>query len=530
MKLLTKTTLSLLLLTSSVAGTAAYAADSAAVLNSNGTPMLQVSTVAGSGAYTEQDGAAAEASFRMPTGVAIGADKTVYIADATNDKIRKLSGGIVSTAAGLPISVILDNKGLPQGALVDGKAERSLFNNPLALAVDGKGSVYVADSDNHAVRKIDTSGNVTTLAGNGVLGLKDGKGAEAQLYYPTGIAVTADGTVYVADTLNHVIRKITADGTVSTLNAASKRAVKLSASVVRPAGDYRDGDLKTALFNEPTGLALDAKGNLYVSDSGNQRIRYIDFAAGKVTTVAGSGTGENGTLYAKASLYAEGDYADGAADQAMFNFPKGIAVDPNGGLVVADSLNHAVRYIKDGVVSTLAGTPNDHGFHDGTESGALFNVPTGVAIDTDGTIYVADSGNNRIRQLEAYQLPVLTKDNLVKVVVENKQIAFDAQPEIENGRTMVPVRFIAEELGYEVKFSDDQTVSLVKGDTTVELYVGKTGLTRKEAGQADVSKPTDVAPYIKDGRTYVPVRFFAEEIGLDVQWAGEVRAAVLRTK
>lgn len=532
MKLPLKTTLSVFIVSLTATGTAAWAASPAPLLNANGSAMVQVTTQAGNGAFDELDGEAAAAAFRMPTGVAVGANDAVYVADATNDKIRMLSGGKVSTFAGPAVSVLKDKKGLPQGGLLDGKANVSFFHTPYALSADGKGNVYIADSDNNAVRKIDTSGNVTTLAGNGVIGSQDGKGAEAGLYHPAGIAAAADGTVYVADTLNHLIRKVAADGTVTTLNDSSKRSVEVYPGLVRPSGDYKDGDLKSALFNEPTGLALDAKGNLYVSDSGNQRIRLIDFAAGKVTTVAGASSAGNGIIYDKTSLYAEGDYKDGAADKALFNFPKGIAVDANGGLVIADSLNNAIRYLKDGSVTTLAGNASRHGSQDGAESGALFNTPTGVAVSADGKIYVADSGNNRIRQIAYYHLPSsLPNDDQVKVVVGDKQIQFDAQPEIVNGRTMVPVRFIAEALGYEVKFIEDgQKVDLIKGDTTVELYIGQTGLKHMEKGKDDQKKTTDAAPYVKDDRTYVPIRFFAEEIGLDVQWVNAVRTAVLRTK
>jgi hypothetical protein len=191
-----------------------------------------------------------------------------------------------------------------------------------------------------------------------------------------------------------------------------------------------------------------------------------------------------------------------------------------------------VRYLKDGAVTTIAGSAAGHGSRDGVESSALFSEPTGVAAGADGTIYVADSGNNRIRQIAWYKLPdSLPSDDQVKVVVQDKPIQFDAQPEITDGRTMVPVRFIAEALGYDVKFNDDgQKIDLVKGDTTVELYVGSTGLKHMEKGKDDVTKTTDVAPYIKDDRTYVPVRFFAEEIGLDVQWVQDSHTAVLRNK
>lgn len=160
--------------------------------------------------------------------------------------------------------------------------------------------MYVADSANNAVRKVDTNGQVTTLGGNGVPGKKDGKGADASFNHPSDVAVTADGIVYVADSLNHVIRKIATDGTVSTLNAASTRTILIRPGEASFAGEYQDGSLSEAKFNEPAGLTLDSKGNLYVSDTGNQRVRYIDLQAGTVKTVAGSTPLlSNNTIYDK---------------------------------------------------------------------------------------------------------------------------------------------------------------------------------------------------------------------------------------
>jgi len=504
-----------------------------ALRNVDGRIMADVTTQAGIGDFEDKDGAAVSAAFRSPTSVAVLPDGSIVVADTRNHNLRQIAASLVSTFAGPALPVLVNDLGFPVGGQADGKAEESFFNEPAGLAVDAQGTVYVADAGNNTIRKVAKDGTVTTLAGNGLVGSKDGKGTEAQFNYPTDVAVAKDGTVYVADSLNHAIRKIAADGTVTTLNAASTRTIQIRPGEATFAGDYADGSLAQAKFNEPSGLAIDAKGNLYVSDTGNQRIRYIDLAAGKVTTVAGSGTAADGSsLYEQDELYAAGDYADGAAGAAMFDFPKGIALTSEGGLVIADSLNHAIRYLVDGKVTTLAGTVKT-GESDGVESAAQFYNPTDVAVAADGSLVIADAYNNKIRKLTPYQLPAGLPAEGVKVVHNHEAIAFDAQPEITDGRTMVPVRAIGEAFGYEVKYEEragTQVVQLVKGDVTVELSVGQTGVTKLETGKDAVSGETDVAPYIKQDRTYVPVRFFAEQIGLDVQWDQATTTAILREK
>ncbi|WP_166242458.1 stalk domain-containing protein [Paenibacillus turpanensis] len=506
-----------------------WAAASEHVTGSTGKTLLDVAVAAGSGTFEEKDANAQQASFRAPGAVAVGQDGSLVIADTRNHKIRKAANDKVTTYAGPAVSIFNDDKQLPAGLLYDGTSTEAFFQRPEGIAFAKDGSLYVADAGNHAVRKI-SGGKVRTLAGSGVLGYADAKGGAAQFYEPSDLAVTNEGVVYVADRLNHAIRKITPDGSVTTLNKRSERAVEVYPGYVVPAGDFKDGLLSEALFNEPSGLVLDQKGNLYVSDTGNQRIRYIDFTAGTVTTVAGGAK----ALADKNSLYAAGDYKDGTAADARFNYPRGLALDAEGGLIVADSLNHSIRYVKDGFVSTLAGSPEgEHGFSLGTESSARFNRPADVAVAADGTIYVADTFNNQVRSLKYYQLPEgLPSDGTISVALGSKLIAFDAKPELANNRTMVPVRFIAEAVGYEVTFhpnGNETIIRLSKGETAVELAVGRAEVTRTVNGEK-TSRAIDAAPYIKDNRTYVPVRFFAEEIGLDVQWAADRQTVVLRTK
>ncbi|OXM84110.1 stalk domain-containing protein [Paenibacillus rigui] len=497
--------------------------------NSNGGLMVDVTTFAGLGDDGSSDAPRPIATFRAPSALLIKEDGTMLVSDTRNHLLRSVQGDQVGTFAG--IIPWKDSKGQPVGTRLDGKAELSIFQEPMGLASDAGGNVYVADAGNHAIRKIDAAGNVTTIAGNGLIGRKDGKGPDATFDHPQDVAVAADGTVYVADTLNHVIRSIRTDGSTSTLTAPSDRLIEVTPGQVVNAGDYLDGDIAQAKFNEPAGLVLDAKGNLYVSDSGNQRIRYMDFSTGKVTTVAGANEAAAGQLYNKQDLYAPGSFADGDAGKAQFNFPQGIALTPEGGLVIADSMNHSIRYLLDGKVTTLAGDRHQQtGETDGVEYGAAFLKPMDVAISTDGSLYVADAFNNKVRKLNAYQLPPsLPQDDRIKVVVGSNVIAFDAQPEIVNGRTMVPVRAITEALGYTVGFrEEDRSVQLTKGDVTIELSIDKTGIQRLEKNKQPLSKTMDVSPYVKEDRTYVPVRFFAEEIGMDVQWDDATRTAILR--
>jgi sugar lactone lactonase YvrE len=529
-KVLVTSVIAAALMGSSTAWGASLSTDS--LKTSEGHIMADVVTQAGIGDFEDKNGDALAAAFRSPSSVLALADGSLLVADSRNHQIRKISNGKVTTFAGPELAITKNDQGFPTGSYLDGKASESFFNEPAGLAVDSKGNVYVADATNNSIRKIDASLQVTTLAGSGTLGSTDGKGSAAQFNHPNDVVAAADGSLYVADTLNHLIRKVSADGTVTTLNAASARTIQVRPGQASFAGEYKDGSLKDAKFNEPSGLALDAKGNLYVSDAGNQRIRYIDLTAGTVTTVAGANLASDGkSQYDKDALYTPGDFADGDALKALFDFPKGIAVTSEGGLLIADSLNHSIRYLLNGKVSTITGTLKT-GEADGVESAAEFYSPTDVTVLADGSIVVADAFNNKIRKVSPYQLPKeLPTNEEVKVVIGNKVISFDAQPEIVNGRTMIPVRAITEALGYEVKYAEQngtKTVQLIKGDVTIELYIDKTGIKKMQKDQQDIMKTTDVAPYINSDRTYVPVRFFAEEIGLDVQWDQTTRTAILR--
>jgi len=326
----------------------------------------QVTTLAGTaGSIESTDGTGAAARFKKPYGVAVDAAGNVYVADTNNHTIRKItSAGVVTTLAGTAGSI----------ESTDGTGAAARFNYPGGVAVDAAGNVYVADTINHLIRKITSAGVVTTLAGTaGSFGSADGTGAAARFEYPYGVAVDTAGNVYVADTDNSTIRKISPGGVVTTL----------AGTAGTPESD--DGTGAAARFKYPSGVAVDAAGNVYVADRNNHLIRKIT-SGGAVTTLAGS-AGTSGST-------------DGTGAAARFNFPWGVAVDAAGNVYVADSFNYTIRKITSGgVVTTFAGSAGSFGSTDATGAAASFNQPAGVAVDTAGNVYVADYGNNTIRKI-----------------------------------------------------------------------------------------------------------------------------------
>lgn len=258
-------------------------------------------------------------------------------------------------------------------------------------------------------------------------------------------------------------------------------------------------------------------------DAGNQRIRYIDFAAGTVTTVAGGGTA------GPDDFYVPGDYADGDALEARFDFPRGLALMPDGGLLIADSGNHAVRLLKNGKVYTVVGNDRaEPGRADGTEKSARLSFPTDVDVDAQGTIYVADAHNNQIRVITGYRLPAgAAKDGMVRMDLGGRLVAFDAPPVIRNDRVFVPVRSVAEAPGYAVEATDSRQVILAREGVRATLRIGQARATvDKGAGAAGVT--LDAAAFIEGIRAFVPVRFVAEAPGAQVDWLADWKLVVIR--
>ncbi|OAO89109.1 hypothetical protein AXX17_ATUG04400 [Arabidopsis thaliana] len=500
---------------------AAFAADTSWTTSAK---LYDIHTWTGIASGGSHNGSTKEGTLFQPHSIAQLPNGQLLIADSGNNLVRSLTADQLATYSGLDIGN--DTDGTKLGAYHDGQAGTAIFDSPKGLAVDAQGNAYIADSGNHAIRRIAADGTVTTLAGNGVIGKTDGQGAKATFYSPSALVVDNKGNIYVADTLNNVIRKITSDGTVTTLNTASTRVVQYLPGAVESTGDYADGALTSAKFNEPSGLALDAKGNLYVSDRGNQVIRYIDFAAGTVSTVAG-GT----PSYKSNALYAEGDYVDGAAVSARFNAPEGLAVAPDGSLVIADGLNHAIRLLKNGVVTTLAGEAEEFGSSDGVTYAAHFNHPTAVTILADGRLAIADESGNKIRILSKYAgADTLSKDGKVKTLLNGSLVKTDAPAFVQAGSTFLPLRSVGTATGYQVSYdSKTKTGKLVKGDTTYLITDGQKKVVKTVAGQKS-DLILNGTPAVKGSSFYVPVRFFALEADLDIEWDASVEAVILRNK
>ncbi|QYR23450.1 copper amine oxidase [Paenibacillus sp. sptzw28] len=505
--------------------TAVAFAGSDTVLNNK--PLYEVRTAAGTGEFNLRDGKSLNAAFRQPSSLLyVPEEGSFLVADTLNQRLRSVSLGETKAVAGMDIGY--DEFNAPQGALADGPVDKAAFNSPAGLAIDNAGNVYIADSENNAVRMIDRDGKVTTIAGTGEIGLKDGAAKFAQLYHPLDVAVTKNGIVYVADTLNHVIR-IIEGGNVKTIGTASTRSVQYTPGAVEAAGDFADGSFSEAKFNEPSGLALDVQGNLYVSDTGNQRIRYVDFAKGTVTTAAGGKSGQ-AVVYAADSPYAQGGYADGNAPDARFYSPRGLTVTPDGGLLIADSLNHVIRYLKDGRVSTVAGFPGETGKADGLAMAAQFNKPIDVAWMGNGRIGVADSGSNRILIISPYTVPPGVKDSKSPQLLYNSSLLQpDVAPVTINNSIFVPLRVLTEKLGFKVEYSGGKT-KLTRGSDTYTVQTGSVNVVKSSEGEAKQSIKLTSAPFNKKNRIFLPVRFFAEEMGLDVQWLPEIHAVLLRDK
>jgi sugar lactone lactonase YvrE len=327
---------------------------------------LPIRLLAGGVTPGATDGLGSSARFNHLNGVAADNAGNIYVADTESGTVRKISAeGYVSTLAGLA-----GNYGSADGSGVSAR-----FYGPQGIAADGTGLLYLADTANSTIRMVSPAGAVTTFAGApGNFNSFDGTGTNAQFYHPEGVALDADGNLYVADTWNHTIRKITPAGVVSTLAGLAGN----SGSV--------DGTNSRARFDRPAGIAVDSMINLFVADMFNHTLRKIT-PAGNVSTIAG--------------LAGVWGSADGTNSAARFYLPQGISVAANGDLLVADSGNQTLRKVSpDGtnwVVTTVAGLAGLAGSTNGTGDSARFYFPAGLALDSEGYLYVADAANNLVR-------------------------------------------------------------------------------------------------------------------------------------
>ncbi|MBI5386462.1 MAG: putative Ig domain-containing protein, partial [Verrucomicrobia bacterium] len=318
------------------------------------------------------DGAGNAAKFRLPYGVAVDSAGNVFVADEYNHTIRKVTPDkVVTTLAGRAGSF----------GSADGTGGGARFKCPAGLALDRAGHLYVADYYNHTIRKVTPAGEVSTLAGSAEqVGSADGSGSAARFNRPVGLAVDSMGNVFVADSYNHTIRKLTPGGDVTTF--AGSPGVS----------GTNDGPGNAARFYLPSSVGVDSADNILVVDSYNHTIRQIT-PAGVVTTFAGS-PGQRGI-------------ADGTGSAARFDHPSSLAVDSADNLYLTDHNSTIRKVTLAGVVTTLAGSPGEYGAADGLGSAARFYMPYSVAVDGARNLYVADSFNHRITKGTPCNVPAI---------------------------------------------------------------------------------------------------------------------------
>ena len=333
-----------------------------------------IRTVAGNGTsgFGGDGGPAISAELNFPTDIAVDSAGSLYIADFQNNRIRKVTaGGAISTVAG-------NGTGGYSG---DGSSATSAqIYQPEGLAIDSAGNLYIADSGNNRVRKVTVGGLISTIAGNGSLGYSGDGGfaTSAQFHQPEGLAVDSGGNLYIADSDNNRIRKVTADGVISTVAGSGT------------AGYSGDGGPATsAQISFPLGVVVDAAGNLYIADTNNNRIRKVT-TDGVISTVAGTGT-----------FGYSGD--GGPATSARLSQPEGMALDAAGSFYIADSFNNRVRRVTpDGVINTVAGDGVvGYSGDGGPATSAQISLPLSVALDGAGNLYMADTHNNRARSVSS---------------------------------------------------------------------------------------------------------------------------------
>ena len=348
-----------------------------------------ITTVAGNGNYnfSGDGGAATNAAFAYPAVVVVDGNGNLFIADRNNNRIRKVNvSGIITTVVGSGSGFSGDG----------GAATNAALNQPWGVAVDNSGNLFIVDRFNNRIRKVDTNGIITTVAGNGSSSFSGDGGAatNAALNYPFGVAVDAGGNLFIADTSNNRIRRVDANGIIMTVAGNGTNSF------------FGDGGAATnAALNYPFSIAVDAGGNLFIADYNNSRIRKVD-ANGIIATVAGNGIN---------NLFL-GD--GGAATNAALAYPSSVAVDAIGNLFIADFVENRIRQVDtNGIIATVAGNGINYSFSGdgGAATNAALYDPESVAVDAGGNLFIADQGNNRIRKVQnnpQKNLPTLVLSNV----------------------------------------------------------------------------------------------------------------------
>ena len=461
--------------------------------------------IAGTGRYgsSGDGGAAVNAQLQYPDGIAVDSAGNIYFTDRDADVIRKISvNGTISTFAGT---------GTIGSAGDGGPAANALLSGPTGLTFDSAGNLYIADTGNNKIRRISPDGTITTVAGTGEFGYtgNGGSARDAQLSGPEGVAVDAAGTIYIADTFNNLIRRITPDGIIN--NFAGNGFPGYS-------GD--NGPAEASAIFLPTDVALDRQGNLYIADLGTIRVRKV--TSGIISTIAGSSkstepldgapavavrltgpTGvavdSNGNVYfAEGSIGSGsgrnlGDFKiwkvtpdgiistaagnglnsfsgdNGTAARAQVNGPAGLALDAAGNLYFADTANNRVRKISpDGSIVTVAGIGTAAFAGDfGPAASAALNAPMGVALDPDGNLYIADTGNNRVRFINAA--------GMIYTVAGNGNAAFFGDGAVAYNASLHAPQSVAVDTAYNLYIADtqDHRIRKVGVDGIIDTIVGR---------------------------------------------------------
>jgi sugar lactone lactonase YvrE len=346
-----------------------------------------ISLVAGRGVegYLGDGGPATLAQLAGPTGVAVDAAGGILVVDASN-RVRRVAYGTITTVAGSGVAGhVSQGVALPEDG---GPAIDAQLNNPIGVAIDRDGNILIADALYHRIRRVTPDGTITTIAGDGIpeFGGDGGPATAAFLQYPTGVAVDHGGNVFIADAGNHRIRRIDPDGTITTVAGNGGAGF---------AGD--GGPATEAELHKPTGVAVSRKGELFIADEYNHRIRRVG-THGKITTVVGATDfPPNYDGLVPGSYGGDG----GPATEAFLNFPTEVLLDGEQNLLIADSSNYRVRRVdRDGIITTIAGGGSEPPA-DGLPATSvdLAGSPTGMAFDGAGNVLVCEEYGHRVWRL-----------------------------------------------------------------------------------------------------------------------------------
>ena len=395
-----------------------------------------ITTVAGTGVwgYSGDGGPADQAWLNLPRDIAPGPDGSLYIADYSNRRIRRVApDGIITTVAGT---------GTPGYSGDGGPADQAMLRGPISIAFGPDGNLYIADSSDNRIRRVTLGGIITTVVGTGVLGYSGdgGPADQAMLNRPRGIALSSDGSLYIADVNNHRIRRVSPDGIITTVAGTG---------VLGYFGD--DGPADQAMLNYPYDIALDSGGSLYIADTSNKRIRRVA-PDGIITTMAGSGGW--GTL---------GD--GGPADQAGIGEPRSIALSSDSSLYISNKWYNLIhRVTSDDIITTVVGPGNGDYGDGGPADQATLNSPGGIALDPDGSLYIADVSNHRIRRVTPILPGVDVNDFLITSSNGKQRFHFNV-----NGRHLRTLDTTTSAVLYQFRYDVDGyliEIEDVNGDIT----------------------------------------------------------------